>query len=511
MPFTLINPLWLALSSLLVWALALIVRSKLRARKYRLPPRVPGIPLIGNTLQFPADLSDQIVWAKKLADQYGEMFTVQLGAADWVFLNSSRVVSDIMEKKAAITSSKPEMPMAQGVMSADRRLLFMPYGDRWRELRKIMHGILNSRRMIDFSAYQDTESKQMLFEYLKSPDLWYKANQRYTMAVVVSFVFGRRPMLNDPNADALFQQAEDVIMAMQPGKNLVDGFPILAKLPSFLHWWRRKGEHYLAESIRVYDYEVNHIKALMDAGKAPPCFAVDFLQATANSHFDELQKTFVMGTLLEAGSDTTRVAISQMLAGAVLYPDWVERAREHLDRVCGSLEKGEQLRLPVWEDRNELTYITAAVKEGFRWRPMIPLGVPHVLSADLDYEGYKFPAGTTVTWNNFYIGLNPEEHEQPERYWPERFMNEDVGNVLKGHWAFGPGRRVCVGYNMAETNAWMALSRLLYCFNFEANPDKPIDSFRTEWLEFKKAPFDMKITPRSPAHVKLIEEAYASI
>lgn len=150
----------------------------------------------------------------------------------------------------------------------------------------------------------------------------------------------------------------------------------------------------------------------------------------------ETQKLFVLGSLIEAGSDTSRVTIGQIIAGAVLYPDWVQRARKELDAVCGNHAE----RLPQWEDREALPYITAVVKEGFRWRPNIAeIGAPTTLIKDDEYEGYKFPAGTVFVWNAWAIALNPKEYDEPERFWPERFLNSDLNNPLKGHWAFGPG------------------------------------------------------------------------
>jgi Cytochrome P450 len=32
-------------------------------------------------------------------------------------------------------------------------------------------------------------------------------------------------------------------------------------------------------------------------------------------------------------------------------------------------------------------------------------------------------------------------HDDPLRFYPERFMNEDLSKPLAGHWAFGAGRR----------------------------------------------------------------------
>lgn len=151
----------------------------------------------------------------------------------------------------------------------------------------------------------------------------------------------------------------------------------------------------------------------------------------------ETKKLFVFGTLMEAGSDTSRVSIGQIIAAAAVYPDWVIRARGQLDAVCGYNAE----RLPQFSDRDKLPYITAVVKEGFRWRPNIAeIGAPHCLTRDDEYEGYRFPAGTIFTWNAWAISLSPDEYEQPERFWPERFLNDDLNNPLKGQWGFGPGK-----------------------------------------------------------------------
>jgi len=44
---------------------------KRTASKYKLPPLVPGIPVMGNALQVPP--TQQGPWAKELAEKYGEM------------------------------------------------------------------------------------------------------------------------------------------------------------------------------------------------------------------------------------------------------------------------------------------------------------------------------------------------------------------------------------------------------------------------------------------------------
>lgn len=175
----------------------------------------------------------------------------------------------------------------------------------------------------------------------------------------------------------------------------------------------------------------------IEQGTQLNCFAVEFLESKDAEEMDETQKLFLLGTLMEAGSDTSRVSIGNIVAAAATYPDWVVRARQQLDAVCGLNAE----RLPGWEDHDQLPYITAVVKEGFRWRPnLAEIGAPTSLTKDDEYEGYKFPAGTVFVWNAWAIALDPKEYEEPERFWPERFLNDNLQNALKGHWGFGPGK-----------------------------------------------------------------------
>ena len=176
----------------------------------------------------------------------------------------------------------------------------------------------------------------------------------------------------------------------------------------------------------------------MENGTARPCFAVDVEQAAAKKEFaiDETEKLFIFSTLLEAGSDTSRTAITQMVAAIAAYPAWVAKARAMLDEVCGANAE----RLPSLQDREKLPYITAAAKESLRWRPFIQTGVPHMLTQDDEYEGYKFPAGTQFCWNAYAIALSENDYPDPMTFSPERFMNADLNNPLKGHWSFGTGK-----------------------------------------------------------------------
>ena len=94
----------------------------------------------------------------------------------------------------------------------------------------------------------------------------------------------------------------------------------------------------------------------------------------------------------------------------VLYPEVQKKAQAEIDTVVG------QNRLPDFHDRPSLPYINAVVKESSRWNIAVPLGrsfviiiiatiltsskgVPHMSTADDEYNGFYIPKGTIMIGN----------------------------------------------------------------------------------------------------------------
>ena len=144
-----------------------------------------------------------------------------------------------MEKRSAIYSSRPPFPMVQDVISDNSRIVLMPYDEKWRQLRKIMHNILSKKPL--FMPFQDLESKHLLYDYLHTPKRWYDHNGRFANSVICSIIYGRRSDLDDPQTKELFETVELFLENQQPGKHLVETFQFLNRLPQFLHWWRPYG------------------------------------------------------------------------------------------------------------------------------------------------------------------------------------------------------------------------------------------------------------------------------
>jgi len=74
----------------------------------------------------------------------------------------------------------------------------------------------------------------------------------------------------------------------------------------------------------------------------------------------------------EAGGSTTAAHIMTLIMAFAKYPHIVKKAQAEIDQVCGAD------RAPTWSsDFRRLPYINCIVKEGLRWRPVAPTGLPH--------------------------------------------------------------------------------------------------------------------------------------
>jgi hypothetical protein len=116
---------WYFTSTLLVAAVAFIV-FRLRdvgRRPKGFPPGPPTLPIIGNLHQIPA--KKQYLQLQKWAQIYGPVYSLILGTQVMIVLSSDVAVKDLLDKRSAIYSSRPEMYIGNQVASGGLRMVLM--------------------------------------------------------------------------------------------------------------------------------------------------------------------------------------------------------------------------------------------------------------------------------------------------------------------------------------------------------------------------------------------------
>ena len=175
-----------------------------------------------------------------------------------------------------------------------------------------------------------------------------------------------------------------------------------------------------------------------------------------------------------AAIETTLWSIEWGVAQLVNNPDIQTRILKELDDVLG---KGILVSEPDTYD-NKLPYLSAFVKEVLRFHMAIPLLVPHMNLQQAKLAGYDIPSKSKILVNAWWIGNNPRDWEQPEKFMPERFLDgkiEASGNDFR-FLPFGVGRRACPGIIIAMPLLAIVLGRLVQSFELLPPPGvKKID------------------------------------
>lgn len=387
------------------------------------------------------------------------MTTLHMGSKTWILLNSNRVVKEIIAKKSSMTHDRPEMPIASGLVSHGNRLALLQ--TRWlMEARHMTSQIVGEAALKTYGEWQEIESVQLLALYLFQPRHWYDHHYRYFASAFYRIVFGAPLPEYSQELRDLRRITSEFLRLI--GASVVDFFPRLDDLPAILQPWRK----YYAD-IGQNHYECfcawwQPVKKAIAAGTAPPSFTRDVLLHPDSKYTGSDEQAMYLATsLLSAGSDNPRMVMNCFVMSTLSCAEAFQRARAEIDHVCND----NSMRLPTVDDMEVMPYFCALMKEVLRWRPVVPLVPPHELAHDLEFEGYTFPAGTNFVINGIAVS---RDFEEPEEFRPERWLDGKEVSITHGLWQFGGGRRQCIGYKLAQRGLFVALARLVYCFDFTA-------------------------------------------
>jgi cytochrome P450 len=180
-------------------------------------------------------------------------------------------------------------------------------------------------------------------------------------------------------------------------------------------------------------------------------------------------------TLITAGHETTATAIAWGLDLLVHNPSEMRRARDGDD-----------------------VYLDALVKEILRIRPPAPIAASRCLLEPFPVGQWTIPPGVPLIVDAYGIHHDPRVYPEPDRFRPQRFLDEppDTYSFVP----FGGGAHRCVGATLAMLEIKVFLREMLQRFELAAVSHR----------EARPVPRAVTLAPRGGAKVRVLRATPAA-
>ncbi|XP_020534784.2 cytochrome P450 CYP82D47 [Jatropha curcas] len=501
------------LAPLFLFACYYVRRSSIFCSKKTRAPKAGGAwPIIGHLPLLAGSKLLHITFGS-LADRYGPIFTMQIGIHQAVVVSSGELAKELFTTNDMAVSERPNFTAFKylgydGVMFA-----FAPYGDYWREMRKIISLKLLSNHQIELLKHvRLSEIETLLKELYK---LWTEKKNgsghvlvdlnkwfgELGLNVILRMVVGKRCSGGG--------EAEHFRKTMREFFHYLGMFVLRDAIP-FLGWLdaggHEKGMKTTAKEMNCLVSELleEHRRKRGSAGKVATKeqdFMDSMLSVLEEKDFAGYDSDMIIKSaclnLIAGGSDTSTVTLTWTISLLLNNKQALEKAQEELDRLVGRERQVNEF------DISKLIYLQAIIKESLRLYPPAPLSAPRVTRENCTIGGCHIKKGTRLIINVWKIHRDPKNWPDPLQFKPERFLTSHKDIDVRGQnfelIPFGSGRRACPGTAFGLQMVHIALARFLQAFQISNPTTEPIDMTESPGLtNLKATPLEVLLSPRLP-------------
>ncbi|GLJ48376.1 hypothetical protein SUGI_1021280 [Cryptomeria japonica] len=450
------------LSSLLGWA-----------RKNNGSMPLPGpfaLPIIGNLHQLGALPHRSL---QRLAEQHGPIMMLKFGSVPVVVASSSQAAKQFLKTHDMSFLSRPSTTAGKYLFYNCKDIVFAPYGDYWRNIRKTcMLEMLSAKRIESFKGVREEEALAMVRSIWQKSD---KGRVGVDLSRIISCHtsdFMWRILTGRTNADSLsggttFEELIWKAAELMGAINIGDFIPCLDWLDLQGLRGRMKNVHQRIDA--VFDKIIDeHVERKGRRGAEEKERHKDLVDVLVEMEITVEEKKAILMDMFLGAIETETSTLEWAMSELLRNPYVMKKLQEEIDFI---VKKDEKI---ASSDIVGMEYLHCVVKETMRLYPIGPLLIPHESTEDCVVEGphhdYFIPRKTRLIINAWAIGRDPKVWEDPLEFRPERFMGKNFDMIRDPELSmipFGAGRRSCPGASMAIANLEIALVYLVHYFNWK--------------------------------------------
>ncbi|CAG7816179.1 unnamed protein product, partial [Allacma fusca] len=193
----------------------------------------------------------------------------------------------------------------------------------------------------------------------------------------------------------------------------------------------------------------------------------------------------VIKDLSTGGSEAVSEQTTWFVLYLLLHPNMRMKIVEEIETIVGFS------RVPTKDDFNSMHYTQATLQEVVRITSFVLFGLLNKTLATTKFHGFVIPKGTMVIKNSHACHHDKSYWGDPENFRPERFL-DDQGKLRRDEnmFAFGSGRRVCVGETQGRFAMLYFITLFLQNFKLSVDSSKPMPTLEgVETIGLTAKPF----------------------
>ncbi|KAI9901017.1 hypothetical protein N3K66_002834 [Trichothecium roseum] len=195
--------------------------------------------------------------------------------------------------------------------------------------------------------------------------------------------------------------------------------------------------------------------------------------------------------MMNAGSDTTAIAMNNVMYQLLKSPECMRKLRQEVDAV---LDAGEVVA--PYEKIRHLPYLKACLDESLRIVPPTTFGLPRRTPPEgATIYGEFIPGDTTVSMSAYVAHRDESVFPDPEAFKPERWLGEEGKNLQPFFISFSAGARGCIGRNISYLEQSVLLASVVHRYDF-ALPSPGWEPHRNECMNLSPGPMPLKLWKR---------------
>lgn len=170
--------------------------------------------------------------------------------------------------------------------------------------------------------------------------------------------------------------------------------------------------------------------------------------------------------MMNAGSATTAIAITNVLYQLLQHPEVMARLRAELDSILDIDEV-----VAPYDKVKHLPYLRACLDESLRLFPPTPHGLPRKTPPQgLTIMGEYVAGNTTVSVSAMVAHRDESIFPDADNFIPERFLGEKGKLLQSSFLAFSAGARGCIGRNISYLEQAVLVASLVHRYEFAMAP-----------------------------------------